>query len=111
MNMTKFLAPSVVLGLCLAFSAPAFATGLAECDSGPQEDWVSKEELEAKLVEEGWEVRKIKEDGGCWEVYAIDGPVGSDYPIGADTSGSKVGMWLIGGRQRKLCHRGAHENP
>lgn len=72
MNSMKTRLPSLIVSISLAFSAPVFATGLAECESGPREDWVSKEELEAKLTEKGWDVRKIKEDGGCWEVYALD---------------------------------------
>jgi hypothetical protein len=64
-----FLAVMVALA---AWASPTFATGLAECESGPKENWVSKEELQAKLEKQGWQVRKIKEDGGCWEVYAID---------------------------------------
>ena len=53
-------------------SVPASATGLYTCESGPKENWVSKEELKEQLTGEGWEVRFIKEDGGCWEVYAIN---------------------------------------
>ena len=62
----------LILVLSVAFSSQVLATGLAECDSGPKENWVPKEELKEKLVEQGWDVRKIKEDGGCWEVYALD---------------------------------------
>jgi len=63
---------AVILTVLLAFAGSAFATGLAECVSGPKENWVPKEDLEKMLVEKGWEVRKIKEDGGCWEVYALN---------------------------------------
>ena len=58
--------------MVLLTATPAAATGLYTCDSGPREDWKSKEELEKKLTGEGWEVRFIEEDGGGWEVYAID---------------------------------------
>ncbi len=34
--------------------------------------WQSKDALKTKLTDAGWEVRLIKEDGGCYEVYAID---------------------------------------
>jgi len=56
--------------LCAAL--PAAATGLATCDSGPKSGWQSSEVLEKQLTERGWKVRRIKEDGGCWEVYALD---------------------------------------
>jgi hypothetical protein len=58
----------------LAFTAVqvAGATGLATCDSGPQDGWQSQEKLTASLKEKGWEIRNVKVDGGCYEVYAID---------------------------------------
>ena len=46
------------------------ATGLHTCDSGDKANWQSISALQEKLDKEGWEVRKIKEDGGCYEVYA-----------------------------------------
>jgi hypothetical protein len=59
------------LGL-MSFSATSFATGLATCDSGPQETWQPQAKLEQQLIEKGWKVRRIKIDGGCYEVYALD---------------------------------------
>jgi hypothetical protein len=50
----------------------ANATGLATCDSGPPEKWQSQDKLTAMLKEKGWEIRNIKVDGGCYEVYALD---------------------------------------
>ena len=50
----------------------ASATGLATCDSGSPDKWQSKEKLTEKLKAKGWEIRNIKVDGGCYEVYAID---------------------------------------
>ena len=48
------------------------ATGFATCDSGPREKWQPQDKLSAVLKEKGWQVRRIKEDGGCYEVYALD---------------------------------------
>lgn len=56
----------------LCTSMNASATGLVTCDSGPKEQWKSAETLQSMLEEKGWQVRRVKEDGGCWEVYAID---------------------------------------
>jgi hypothetical protein len=53
-------------------AAPAGATGLMTCDSGPTSTWQPQETLERRLVTEGWQVRRIKVDGGCYEVYAVD---------------------------------------
>jgi len=50
----------------------ATATGLATCDSGSPDKWQSQDKLTAILKAKGWEIRKIKVDGGCYEVYAID---------------------------------------
>lgn len=50
----------------------ASATGLATCDSGSPETWQSQDKLSAMLKEKGWEVRNVKIDGGCYEVYALD---------------------------------------
>jgi hypothetical protein len=60
---------SAVLAL---WTAPAAATGLATCDSGPKSGWQSTEKLEQQLTAKGWKVRRIKEDGGCYEVYGLD---------------------------------------
>jgi hypothetical protein len=56
-----------------SLAAPlAHATGLATCDSGPQSGWQPQEKLEKQLKDKGWQVRRIKVDGGCYEVYAIN---------------------------------------
>ena len=50
----------------------AYATGLATCESGDPSSWQSKDVLKETLIKAGWEVRLIKEDDGCYEVYALD---------------------------------------
>ena len=66
----KLLAPVSVM-LLIASSA-AQADGFATCDSGPKEKWQGQDKLTAQLKQKGWEVRRIKVDGGCYEVYATD---------------------------------------
>lgn len=66
-----FLAALVLTGAFLPLSA-ARATGLATCDSGSRESWQPQEKLTAMLRDKGWQVRRIKEDGGCYEVYALN---------------------------------------
>lgn len=58
--------------VALLTAGSAFATGLATCDSGPQEGWQSQEKLTKMLTEKGWQIRRIKVDGGCYEVYALN---------------------------------------
>ncbi|MFC4291550.1 PepSY domain-containing protein [Sphingorhabdus arenilitoris] len=65
----------LILSICAAaaiatFSAsPAHATGAITCKAGPESGWKPRAELEAKLKKEGWQIRKSKVDGGCYEVY------------------------------------------
>ena len=63
---------SVLVLTALSAQNIAYATGLATCDSGASSGWQTKQTLEAKLVKAGWEVRLIKVDAGCYEVYAIN---------------------------------------
>jgi hypothetical protein len=72
MKTSKLLAPVLVVGALATWSFGAQATGLATCDSGPKSGWQPVEKLEAQLKEKGYNVRRIKEDGGCYEVYAFD---------------------------------------
>jgi hypothetical protein len=67
----KLIASSVLTLAALA-SLPAQATGFATCDSGPRDAWQPQEKLNSALKEKGWQVRRIKEDGGCYEVYALN---------------------------------------
>ena len=61
-----------VAGAALAVASPALATGKMKCDAGPQSGWKSQEALQETLTKQGWQVRKSKVDGGCYEAYATD---------------------------------------
>lgn len=63
---------SIIFSAAVSFFGTANASGLATCDSGQKSLWQPSAKLEVLLKAKGWEVRKIKEDGGCYEVYAID---------------------------------------
>jgi hypothetical protein len=65
-----FTAGLTIATLCIV--TLSHATGLATCDSGPQSGWQPTEKLEKQLTEKGWKIRRIKEDGGCYEVYAFN---------------------------------------
>lgn len=60
------------LSMFLLIALPARATGFATCDSGSQDGWQAQEKLAATLKDKGWQVRRIKVDGGCYEVYALN---------------------------------------
>lgn len=56
----------------------ALASGIAhaedestKCDV-PKDKWMSEDAMKAKAKELGLDVRKIKVENGCYEVYAID---------------------------------------
>lgn len=63
---------SLAVGVLLGIINGAQATGFATCDAGPAEQWQPQEKLAAQLKEKGWQVRRIKVDGNCYEVYALD---------------------------------------
>ena len=68
----KFAISTISIGCTFLFAAAASATGLATCDSGLKSAWQPQERLEKQLTDSGWRVRRIKEDGGCYEVYALN---------------------------------------
>jgi hypothetical protein len=60
--------------LSLACITSAYAGTHAEkCDSGPKQEWKPQAELERKLTDQGWKVKRVKIENGCYEVYGIDG--------------------------------------
>jgi len=61
-----------LMALALLGAVSANATGLTTCKSGPQSGWKSQDDLKKQLTAQGWKVRRIKVDGGCYEVYAIN---------------------------------------
>ncbi len=50
-------------------SSAALATG--QCNA-PVSDWQPREALQKKLEDAGWQVRRIKAEDGCYEVYAVN---------------------------------------
>ena len=48
---------------------PTGATGLYQCGPTERADWKTTAQLEAKMKADGWSVRRVKEDGGCYEAY------------------------------------------
>jgi len=56
--------------VALAAAGPAFAEG--KCATGPKSKWRPRAELESQLQADGYKVRQIKVENGCYEVYATD---------------------------------------
>ncbi len=65
----RYLLPLIAGATVAAIAAPASATGMMTCQSGPQSGWRSQDQLVETLTRQGWQVRRTKIDGGCYEVY------------------------------------------
>jgi hypothetical protein len=63
-----------ILTVALLAAAAAAAPALAaeRCDV-PQHEWRSADDLKTALTGKGWDVRNIKKEDGCYEVYAKNG--------------------------------------
>ena len=70
--MKKTIPGAGLIAAAAMLAFPVHATGLATCDSGSPESWQPQAKLEKQLTEQKWQVRRIKVDGGCYEVYAIN---------------------------------------
>lgn len=55
--------------LFAATSGAAFAA--EKCDV-PTSQWQPREALQSKLEKDGWTVRQIKAEDGCYEAYAVN---------------------------------------
>jgi len=69
--MTLRILPIAAAFALAAAASPAAATGKMTCDA-PLKQWKSMAALQAQLTKQGWQVRKAKVDGGCYEVYGTD---------------------------------------
>ena len=56
----------------VAFTGMAAAQASDDYCKVPMSEWQPTEALEQMLTQKGWEVRRIKQDDGCYEVYAMD---------------------------------------
>src|SRR5689334_11839343 len=62
---------SAVLAVSIFAAAPAFADGFKDCTKLDKASWKPASEAEAKAKEAGYEVRRSKIEGSCYEVYGI----------------------------------------
>lgn len=64
------LAAAVLLGLA-ASGTPALADGKKDCTTAPQASWRPEADAETAAKAAGYEVRRTKVEGTCFEVYAV----------------------------------------
>jgi hypothetical protein len=68
-----------IKALCLAGAAvamlatPAFADGFKNCTKAAKASWKPASEAEAAARTAGYEVRRSKIEGSCYEVYGVKG--------------------------------------
>ena len=69
--MKALLKVSAVLAVSMVVAAPAFADGFKDCTKLDKASWKPASEAEAKAREAGYEVRRSKVEGSCYEVYGV----------------------------------------
>nr|VFJ60112.1 MAG: Peptidase propeptide and YPEB domain-containing protein [Candidatus Kentron sp. FM]VFJ73460.1 MAG: Peptidase propeptide and YPEB domain-containing protein [Candidatus Kentron sp. FM]VFK21066.1 MAG: Peptidase propeptide and YPEB domain-containing protein [Candidatus Kentron sp. FM] len=60
---------AATLAMIVAFAGTAFASDV--CDV-PKDEWQPMEALQAKLEADGWTIKKMKVDDGCYKTHATD---------------------------------------
>ena len=66
--------PTMLLGAAAMLTVGAAALPAAasdDCKSYPREQWLGLEAMKAKAESQGFVVRGIEEDDGCWEVKGL----------------------------------------
>lgn len=63
---------ALLLSALVAATLAAGAAYAGDRCNAPMAEWQPREALQRKLAAEGWQVSRIKTDGGCHEVRAID---------------------------------------
>lgn len=61
--MLKFLA------LCVALAVSGTAFAKADCPAHPKSEWMKESDARAQLEAEGYNIKKFKVDGNCYEIY------------------------------------------
>ena len=61
----------IVAALTLLASVPASADGFKNCTKAAKASWKPKSDAEAAAKAAGYEVRKSKIEGSCYEVYGF----------------------------------------
>ncbi|PKR55676.1 PepSY domain-containing protein [Thalassospira marina] len=65
-----------ILAAVVALSSYGFLPSIASADevgcNAPADQWQEPEALQTMLEAKGWNVKRIKTEDGCYEVYAVD---------------------------------------
>lgn len=74
-------------------AGPASAEQSASCGNAARSEWMSEVAIKAKAAEMGYDVKNVKVEDGCFEVYAIkDGKKVEAYmnPVTAEVVRTKT---------------------
>ena len=70
--VTNLIKASIVVGLALVFApGAALADGFKNCTKAAKSSWKPAGDAEAAAKAAGYEVRKSKIEGSCYEVYGV----------------------------------------
>ena len=86
------IAITAASALFIAVAASSAVQASEICKPYDKAQWMSKEEITAKVTAMGYEIRKVDEEDGCWEVKGMkDGKRVEDYfdPVTAELVLSK----------------------
>lgn len=67
--LSTAFAAAIALAAAAPFAAPAAAS---EGCNAPRDQWQPEAALRQQLEGQGWQIRRVKVDDGCYEVYATD---------------------------------------
>ena len=87
--MNKLIALSLITVASFAGFAQAEDES-TKCDA-PKDKWMTEEAMKAKATEMGYDVRQVKVEDGCYEVYAIDAKGQKVEQIFNPETGAQVG--------------------
>lgn len=68
----KTLIAIVALVSTTFVAGQALASETTSCTSAPKSSWMTKGALKSKYEGMGYKVRRVKVEGSCYEIYALD---------------------------------------
>ena len=62
----------LLLGISLA-TLSTLAWAGADCKKHDKKDWIPEADMKKKIQDMGYEIKKFKIDGNCYEIYGYEG--------------------------------------
>jgi hypothetical protein len=63
---------AIVVVLSLVGTVPMSALAKADCKAYPKAEWMKEADAKAKIESQGYQIKKFKVDGNCYEIYGKD---------------------------------------